>query len=737
MVDVTGETALSAYQPTWACRVSSETDPVHGSMPPILKSDISTSIIPRKVGIYAGGHRMDHAELEFVLTGPILDQEQPAEFTKMIEVLMPTSDSDRGPDDEGEFEWQTANLRVFIGDFLEQVDSVNGGGESIFGQAQLRPNLYGQPFGGVKWWYKTGEEEGDPVGEWVEISGSDAIFNPNIDGIVLGNRSDKKFKDEPTVSSYGWTDAEIGKNAFGMLFHDQVPALFTLKEAVQAVLWACNPDEVFINNPVDSDLDVLDDAPPIEDVIIEGGRYLPFYLDALLHPLGYNWWTDSDIPSDDETETEIEYGKPLIKIFKKGSGDSVFLNWQRPNQVLALATGNASDSTGSDLNQYVLARRIGDSVNRIRIWGDYIRAEVTVELHPAWPESEDDLTADELDKSAEESVYQDHRDAHRRWVANESGEWLGLRAGEHYPTPEPPDFSEIFALPEFFGAENERVHEKTLKIRRKMEPPLSYSGTEDNQSRRDLHLEFSLDSGGTWNQWRTSDDADGNAGLGTWSVMADQIGIEFNNQRPPIDADDYLEAFENGTLRIRITGVIASDHRLHNDEAEQTTGVSANARENILDLHLHQKYRYWFVVKEGVEGRPEFDESPYKSALADSTAGADEHDDREAMNEYGLALIKQAQNAEYDFDAGIPGWHTNLKIGNLIEKINGRNISLNQSVDEDEPAYCQIVGIEYVLDDQLGPMTFLICDRGTKYVSDISTRRKRRTTDGENKEFVG
>lgn len=114
-----------------------------------------------------------------------------------------------------------------------------------------------------------------------------------------------------------------------------------------------------------------------------------------------------------------------------------------------------------------------------------------------------------------------------------------------------------------------------------------------------------------------------------------------------------------------------------------------------------------------------------------------EHDDREAMNEYAIALVKQAQNAEYDFDGGMPGWHTNLKIGDLIVKINGRNISLNQSVDEEEPAYCQIVGIEYVLDDQQGPMTFLICDRGTKYVSDISSRRKRRTTDGENKEFVG
>jgi hypothetical protein len=405
MVDVTGETALSAYQPTWACRVSSETDPVHGSMPPILKSDISMSIIPRKVGIYAGGHRMDHAELEFILTGPILDQVQPAEFTKMIEVLMPTSDSDRGPDDEGEFEWQTANERVFIGDFLEQVDSVNSGGESIFGQAQLRPNLYGQPFGGVKWWDKVDEE-------WVEISGSDAIFNPNIDGTVLPNRSDKKIKDEATQSAYGWTDAEISKNESGRVFHDQVPAMFTLKDAVASVLWSCNPEQVLINNPVDSDLAVLDDAPPIEDVIIEGGRYLPFYLDALLHPLGYNWWTDPNIPSGSETETEIEYGKPLIKIFKKGSGDSVYLNWQRPDALLALATTNSTTQlTGSDVNQYVLNRRIGDSFNRVRIWGDYIRAEVTVMLHPAWPESEDDFTAEDLEFYPDLDTYADDYEA--------------------------------------------------------------------------------------------------------------------------------------------------------------------------------------------------------------------------------------------------------------------------------------------------------------------------------------
>jgi hypothetical protein len=295
--------------------------------------------------------------------------------------------------------------------------------------------------------------------------------------------------------------------------------------------------------------------------------------------------------------------------------------------------------------------------------------------------------------------------------------------------PDPPDFSEVFALP---------VNKKTIKIRRKIEPPFTYSGTSDNPSRRDLHLEFSLESGaaGTWKQWRTSKDIDDNEGLGTGSVMADQIGVEFNNQVPPIIADDYLEAFEAGTLRLRITGVIASDHRLQNDEAKQTTGVSANGREHILDLHLHQKYRYWFVCKADIADRPELEFSLFKSSLAGAAAGADEHDDREAMNEYGIALIKQTQNAEYDLDAGIPGWHTNLKIGDLLIKINGRNISLNQSVDVSAPAYCQIVGIEYVLDDQVGPMTFLLVDRGTKYVSDVSTRRKRRVTDGENKQFV-
>lgn len=749
MVDVTEETALIAYQPTWACRVSSETDPVHGAMPPILKSDLSTILLPRKVGVYAGGHRMDYAEVEFILSGPILDQDQPAEFTKMVDVLMPTSDSEREVGEDGSFDFETSNKRVFLGDFLAQLDTVNSGGESINGQVQMRPNLYGIPFGGVKWWDVR-------ESEFVEISGTDAMFNPNIDGTVMPNRSDKKIPDDDQETTYGWTDAEVGVNAFSMTYHDQIPSMFTLKDAVASVMWTCNPDEVFIRNARNADLAVLDDAPPVEDVIIEGGRYLPFYLDALLHPVGYNWTTDYDQEPEEETETNLEYERPKIRVFKKGVGDEVYLNWQRPDAVLVLATGNDAASTGSDINQYVLARNIGDSVNRIRIWGDYIRAEVTVPLYPAWPAGDDELTAEDLDKSAEGSVYQLHRDAHRRWVANESGEWFGLRTGTFYPIPEdPPDFSAIFALPEYVGAEEaERVHTTTIPIRRKMEGPLTYTGTSDNPSRRDLHLEFSLEgptwaeviAGGEealaaeaareWMQWRISDDADGNTGLGSWSVMADQIGIEFNNQRPPIDADDYLEAWEAGKLRLRITGTIVSDHRLHNDEAEQTAGVSANARENILDLHLHQKYRYWFVVKEGIEDRPELAESKYKSVLAGEEAGADEHDDREAMNEYAIALVTQAQNAEYDLDAGLPGWHTNLKIGDLLVKINGRNISLNQSVDDEQPAYCQIVGLEYVFDDQMGPMTFLLVDRGTKYVSDVNTRRKRRVTDGENKQFV-
>ncbi|MCA9013603.1 MAG: hypothetical protein KDB01_27820, partial [Planctomycetaceae bacterium] len=101
--------------------------------------------------------------------------------------------------------------------------------------------------------------------------------------------------------------------------------------------------------------------------------------------------------------------------------------------------------------------------------------------------------------------------------------------------------------------------------------------------------------------------------------------------------------------------------------------------------------------------------------------GADVHDDRAAIIQFSKDILRPMLNAEFDGNFILPGWaHPNeYKIGDLITKINGREISLNQSADF-TPQYMQITGIEYELSDETGPQTRLIVDRGVRehFVSD-------------------
>jgi len=212
--------------------------------------------------------------------------------------------------------------------------------------------------------------------------------------------------------------------------------------------------------------------------------------------------------------------------------------------------------------------------------------------------------------------------------------------------------------------------------------------------------------------------------FGSPHVLADKIGILFDSDEPPSELmDDFLA----GTVRMRITGTIASDHFLYNVGTDvPVAGESAQGRENLATLHYQHKFRHWFVVKDSNPDRTELDTSPYRSALQTDPAGADEHDDRADIITFAAEILRPMLHAEYDGTFYAPGWHTDYQIGDLLVEIKGRNISLNQSVIEDEPSYMQIVGIEYSMTEENGPGTTLIVDRGTRYVDDTSPTRRRR-----------
>jgi hypothetical protein len=61
----------------------------------------------------------------------------------------------------------------------------------------------------------------------------------------------------------------------------------------------------------------------------------------------------------------------------------------------------------------------------------------------------------------------------------------------------------------------------------------------------------------------------------------------------------------------------------------------------------------------------------------------------------------------------LPGWHVEYKIGDLLTKVAGREISLNAAPSgASENRYVQIVERRFENSDSGGPSTVLIVDRG-------------------------
>lgn len=696
------ETTSYQYE-TWACRVSTQTGTTIGghvaSAPPVLKSEISRTLRPYLVSRSAGGHKLDYADFVFVTDVPLVGRmEQPASFTKMVDVLMP----DHGErfvfeiDGEEIVGYEGSNTRVFLGDFLEEVEDVSNS-ESLAGRGVLSHYLFGDTFRGMTFMFNGAADQ------IVTQTGSDMIFNPMIDGVVRGNRSSSFF-----TFSHHWCDPELSESTYAQDYHNQTATEWSLVDALKKICESCNAAQTFILNPVIDETDpIWVDPPPVKDLQMQGGRLLPYYLDELLHPLGYNWWVDPNRQASENTDVRLEYPKPIIRIMRKGYGNVKQLYFQPPGEKLRF--NQQLFSNGSNVNEYRIARNIGNAFTAVRVIGDRIRVEVTVPLYPGWKASADSLDPDSLAMDAG-SNYAANKHVHRLWVANEGASWTGMRADpDPYPIGAPPDFSDIFALMKGEGL----VETKTLARKRPMEPPLTYIGTETERVRRDLFLQYSDDSGATWKEVTGK--------IGGWSVLGDQIGIIFNGNRPPAT---LVTAFRNGTLRMRITGTIASDHHLYNVNSDGMTNLPAvQGRLNRMTMEQQDRYRHWFVLGKD-HPRAALNDHPYKSALSGDVAGADTHDDRQAIETFATRIIKTMVHANYDGSFSIPGWTMDYEIGDLLSHIVGRQVGLNESADADNPQYMQITGIEWGHSDDGGPVTRLIVDRGTKeYVDNVPRGR--------------
>lgn len=108
----------------------------------------------------------------------------------------------------------------------------------------------------------------------------------------------------------------------------------------------------------------------------------------------------------------------------------------------------------------------------------------------------------------------------------------------------------------------------------------------------------------------------------------------------------------------------------------------------------------------------------YASVIASGTSNdADERDDTDEIQAYAEAIRDQNHHAEVDAEFRLPGWHLAYEIGDLLTRINGREINLDAaSATSATHRYPQIVQRIYEMTDD-GPSTVLVVDRGTPPIS--------------------
>jgi len=576
--------------------------------------------------VQSAGSRIDYADLAWALSESLEDRDQPAGFARMVQVELPDTD----------------DTRLHLGDYISEGFRIDQEGESLTATSQLRPYHFGVPCTGYRVW--------DAIDSAERMIADHIVFNPTIDDKTVGNRSDK-YRTGDGFTSRLWTHPEIADSIVGETYQGQTRSEWTLKEAVQSLCELLNPDEEFIDRPITVDLDVLNDAPPVRNVSVELGTYLPQALDKILIPLGYNHWIDYS-PT-----------KPQIVFFKIGDGEEKELKFPAVNSVLDLAEANT--------NQIVVNNSIGDSFNQVTVYGDFEEAEVTIKLYAGWPAAADSLGEAVLAKDG--SDYPTNASAWRLWIANEAGD-INPATSRLGQTPTVPDFGGVFTIA--------TPHRRTLG------EPLTYQTDEeigDNRpQRRPVVVEYSIDSGTTW---LPAEDG--------WTIKLcpDQIGIYFDGKEIPAELYDA-----GSTARVRVTGTIRSDYRCRGYAAKQAWAVNARTVEQV--LFMPEKFQYRFRQASGT----------FASVL---TGTADEKDDRTEAEDYAEKIRDQNHYADVDCEFRLPGWHIDYKIGDLITKVAGREINLD-GAPETAPSrrYVQIVERRFEMSRTGGPSTVLIVDRG-------------------------
>lgn len=558
---------------------------------------------------------------------------------------------------------------VFWGHF-SGLNSDIGDGESVVLEARQAPYHFGKYVEGMVEYNSVTQDhqilpqaiEFNPTVNYTSYSGK-RIGNTRGLGVVRGNMTDRNpfgrencniFLDPARVHT-----AEARRFATGsgeasskerakdpeqakMLASDK---FWTLKEAVYYLCWTLNDWEDNFSNPTREDLKLLDtNTAPFHDVVIPLGVFLPEALDRVLDPFGFGW--------------RVEYlgrGSRKLSVFQRGRGTKKNLKLQEPGSLLDLKKTNLQNNSIACGNQSL--------INRIEALGNFKLYESTWELQKAWPEQYDDITEDQKIEGADDLAGKswadrpEHHRVDRDWVLNEAGDYIGLR----------PEIKEPYDLWRDFSKHSDV---DVVPRRRRFYPCITLDKDRLPVGANGYFVEYYDGS-----DWRDA------TGLG-FEVLANECGIRFTGATLPPE----LSMVGTG-LKVRITASVYSDERLSFKTRENPNSSQPLESAALLDVsgqfHFRQVTRfsvfYNKITPRGSFEHLQVDDTERIKDFAEQLVATTDH-----LDVRGTAVVWDLDGDDY-------------QVGDIIEKIDGRNISLDagESQGGEEKKYPQIVGITY------------------------------------------
>lgn len=572
----------------------------------------------------AGSSRDDVLLVQTKLPGPIVDNSLTRYLNRQIEV------------------WAVApgipDVLISWGAICRKPILVDGTTDTYSFEARIGDDHFGQKLEKIPTWDPLANKRLDVM--WP------LVFNPEIDGLIAGNMSDK---------TSGWhfvISPESVRTEAAAKLQKQEASFWKLSDAVRMICWLLNPFEPYITNPSGDDIEAAFSARDdlLKNVEIPIGTSLPRALDLLLGPLEYGWHLQHGVDKDNQRETTIRF-------YERGVGQARQILMQRPGEVRDIRKTQvaAFDTTISNV----------DLANRVIVYGDYQKREVTVELVMAWDPQYDNKRLSDLNEGA--PFAKDHPEVGRKFVWNEAGDYINLR-------PEitaPADTTGIFP------------GDPLAIRRRKFLRCLSQHEDADDHESNGYRVEwYNRNAQGAVDH---TDKFDKGWQRVKWpfSVLEKECGIVFDGATAPLQLWSLVYAGTPELVHVRITATIAGDNRVKGDATRQAS--SSNKRDITLTLTMPDKFQ---------DSR--IDESTnYGSIFQDKPTDA--RDDTTAIQSYA----EQIRNVEdcLRLDLAVPlegGLHPEYQIGNVIKKLGGRNIWLDLSSNR----FPQVVGIVHHFQQQ-------------------------------------